>query len=46
MNSPSTSTTPARADLGTSPPGVYAALFVGVTGFIGFFTMIAAVAFA
>lgn len=30
----------------TSPPAVYAFLFVGTTGLIGFITMIAAVAFA
>lgn len=46
MNSSALSDTRARPDRGTSPPAVYAGLFIGLTGLIGFFTMIAAVAFA
>lgn len=40
------SNTNARPDRGTSPPAAYAGLFIGVTGLIGFLTMIAAVTFA
>ncbi|MFW2404158.1 MAG: hypothetical protein ACN4GT_05270 [Gammaproteobacteria bacterium] len=46
MNSAERNATAARSDRGTSPPGVYAGLFIGVTGLIGFFTLIVAVAFA
>lgn len=46
MNAPSTDIRVTGRKTGATPPGVYAFIFVGVTGLIGFLTMIAAVAVA
>ena len=46
MNASARNRSTPQPDRGTSPPAVYAGLFIGVTGLIGFFTMIVAVAFA
>jgi len=46
MNQTATQSNKPAADRGTSPPAVYAFVFVGTTGLIGLVTMIAAVAMA